>query len=265
MSFHGGLAGILIAAYVESRRKPVSFLRLCDMGAVGTPVGILAGRLANFVNGELWGRPTSLPWGVVFPGAGPLPRHPSQLYEAFLEGLVLLTVLLVLSRRIRPDGEMLGLVPHPLRHLPDLRRVRAAARRAARVHRRTLHHGPAAERAAAPFRDVARVESPAQSWTRQRIARERRGREACGVSCARSPHASATSRDRHVAGTERSHLPAEAPAASILRTSIEDTTRSGPSGRGRCTAGDPAGGRCGAGSMASGTAFASTCAHGRVA
>ncbi len=108
MSFHGGLAGILVAAWVESRRKPVSFLRLCDMGAVGTPVGILAGRLANFVNGELWGRPTSLPWGVVFPNAGPLPRHPSQLYEAFFEGAVLLVVLLVLSRQKRPDGEMLG-------------------------------------------------------------------------------------------------------------------------------------------------------------
>lgn len=108
MSFHGGLAGILVAAWIESLRKPVSFLRLCDMGAVGTPVGILAGRLANFVNGELWGRPTTLPWGVVFPGAGPLPRHPSQLYEAFLEGLVLLVILLALARRKRADGEMLG-------------------------------------------------------------------------------------------------------------------------------------------------------------
>ncbi len=108
MSCHGGLAGILVAAWVESRRKPVSFLGLCDMGAVGTPVGILAGRLANFVNGELWGRPTELPWGVVFPGAGPAPRHPSQLYEASLEGLVLLTIMLLLSRRKRPEGEVLG-------------------------------------------------------------------------------------------------------------------------------------------------------------
>jgi len=108
MAFHGGLTGILIAAWVESRRKPISFLRLCDMGAVGTPVGIFFGRLANFVNGELWGRPTTLPWGVVFPGAGPLPRHPSQIYEAFLEGAVLLVVLLLLARRCRPDGEILG-------------------------------------------------------------------------------------------------------------------------------------------------------------
>ncbi len=108
MSFHGGLAGILIAAWVESRRKPVTFLRLCDIGAVGAPIGIFFGRLANFVNGELWGRPTTLPWGVVFPGAGPLPRHPSQLYEAFLEGAVLLTVLFVLARQKRPEGEITG-------------------------------------------------------------------------------------------------------------------------------------------------------------
>ena len=108
MAFHGGLTGILVAAWVESRRKPISFLRLCDMGAVGTPVGIFFGRLANFVNGELWGRPTTVSWGVVFPGAGSLPRHPSQLYEAALEGAVLLTVLLLLARRRRPDGEILG-------------------------------------------------------------------------------------------------------------------------------------------------------------
>lgn len=108
MSFHGGLAGILIAAWVESRRKPVTFLRLCDIGAVGAPIGIFFGRLANFVNGELWGRPTTLPWGMVFPGAGPLPRHPSQLYEAFLEGAVLFTVLFLLTREKRPDGEITG-------------------------------------------------------------------------------------------------------------------------------------------------------------
>jgi len=108
MSFHGGLAGILIAAWVESRRKPVTFLRLCDIGAVGAPIGIFFGRLANFVNGELWGRPTTLPWGIVFPGAGPLPRHPSQLYEAFLEGAVLFTVLFLLARQKRPEGQITG-------------------------------------------------------------------------------------------------------------------------------------------------------------
>jgi phosphatidylglycerol---prolipoprotein diacylglyceryl transferase len=108
MSFHGGLAGIIIAGYLLSRRIGVPLLRLADLVAVGAPAGIFFGRLANFVNGELWGRVTEAPWGMVFPGAGPLPRHPSQLYEAFLEGVVLFVVMLVLARRKRPDGEMLG-------------------------------------------------------------------------------------------------------------------------------------------------------------
>lgn len=108
MSFHGGLAGILVAAAIESRRLGLGFLRLCDAGAVGAPVGLLLGRLANFVNGELWGRPSDVAWAMVFPAAGPMPRHPSQLYEAFAEGLVLLVVMLVLARRKRGDGLMLG-------------------------------------------------------------------------------------------------------------------------------------------------------------
>ncbi len=108
MSFHGGLIGILIAGWVASRRLKVPFLRLADMGAVGAPIGLFLGRVTNFVNGELWGRVTNAPWGVVFPGAGPLPRHPSQLYEALLEGVVLFAVLLAMSRTKRPDGTMLG-------------------------------------------------------------------------------------------------------------------------------------------------------------
>jgi len=110
MSFHGGLIGILIAGVVVARSIGMPLLSLWDMGAVGAPVGFGAGRLANFVNGELWGRVTDVPWGVVFPGAGTLPRHPSQLYEAFLEGAVLLTVLLALAWRLppRPRGELIG-------------------------------------------------------------------------------------------------------------------------------------------------------------
>ncbi|MCX8008043.1 MAG: prolipoprotein diacylglyceryl transferase [Coriobacteriia bacterium] len=108
MSFHGGLVGILLAGWFMSRRLGVPFLRLADLGAVGAPVGLFLGRLSNFVNGELWGRVTTVPWGVVFPGAGPLPRHPSQLYEALLEGVVLFAVMVVLSRVRRPDGMMLG-------------------------------------------------------------------------------------------------------------------------------------------------------------
>ena len=110
MSFHGGLAGILIAGWFAARSLKMPYLTLCDLGAVGAPIGFLLGRLGNFVNGELWGRVTTVAWGMVFPGAGPLPRHPSQLYEAFLEGAVLLTVMILLARRLppRPRGELLG-------------------------------------------------------------------------------------------------------------------------------------------------------------
>jgi len=110
MSFHGGLAGILLAGAIVSRRLKVPFLVLCDIGAVAAPLGFGLGRLANFVNGELWGRVSDLPWAMVFPGAGALPRHPSQLYEALLEGFVLLSVMLVLSQRDRPRGELTGWV-----------------------------------------------------------------------------------------------------------------------------------------------------------
>jgi phosphatidylglycerol:prolipoprotein diacylglycerol transferase len=110
MSFHGGLAGILIAGWIVSKRIGASFLRLADLGAVGAPIGFLLGRITNFVNGELWGRTTDAPWGMVFPTGGPLPRHPSQLYEAFLEGLVLFLVLLWLSRRKRPEGVIFGVL-----------------------------------------------------------------------------------------------------------------------------------------------------------
>lgn len=108
MSFHGGLAGILLAGWFVSRRIGVPYLQLVDLGAVGAPIGFLLGRITNFVNGELWGRVTTVPWGMVFPTGGPLPRHPSQLYEAFLEGLVLFVILLWLARRKRADGMIFG-------------------------------------------------------------------------------------------------------------------------------------------------------------
>jgi phosphatidylglycerol:prolipoprotein diacylglycerol transferase len=108
MSFHGGLVGLLAVGVWLSRHYKVPFLVLCDLGAVAAPAGLLLGRIANFINGELWGRTTDVPWGVVFPGAGPLPRHPSQLYEAGLEGLVLLVVMLVLARKRRADGFLIG-------------------------------------------------------------------------------------------------------------------------------------------------------------
>ncbi|MBE0475828.1 MAG: prolipoprotein diacylglyceryl transferase [Coriobacteriia bacterium] len=108
MSFHGGLVGIVAAGLLVARRLKVPFLRMADAAAVGAPVGFFLGRIANFVNAELWGRPTDLPWAVVFPGAGPRPRHPSQLYEALLEGAVIFVVLWSLSRRERPRGTLLG-------------------------------------------------------------------------------------------------------------------------------------------------------------
>ena len=92
MSFHGGLCGVVIAAALFARRRGIPWLSLGDLVSAAAPIGLFFGRLANFVNGELYGRPTTVPWGMVFPGAGPEPRHPSQLYEAALEGLVLFAV-----------------------------------------------------------------------------------------------------------------------------------------------------------------------------
>ena len=109
MSFHGGLVGVMLAGWLVARRKGVPVLQLFDLGAVGAPLGIFFGRIANFINGELWGRETDVPWGMVFPRApGGMPRHPSQLYEAVLEGLVIFIVLFVLSRRKRGDGLIIG-------------------------------------------------------------------------------------------------------------------------------------------------------------
>lgn len=93
MSFHGGALGVLIALILFAWRNKLDVLRLGDVVAAATPIGLFFGRIANFINGELWGRPTTAPWGVVFPGAGLLPRHPSQLYEAALEGLGLFLLL----------------------------------------------------------------------------------------------------------------------------------------------------------------------------
>ena len=89
MSFHGGLCGVVLAAILFAWRRKIPWIALGDLVGAAAPIGLFFGRLANFVNGELWGRPTDAPWGMVFPGAGPAPRHPSQLYEAALEGLVL--------------------------------------------------------------------------------------------------------------------------------------------------------------------------------
>lgn len=111
MSFHGGLVGLLVGGAVAARITRIPFLTLADLGSIAAPIGLFFGRCANFVNGELWGAPTDGPLGVVFGGAaGMMPRHPSQLYEAVLEGLVIFCVLFALSRKRppRPQGTFLG-------------------------------------------------------------------------------------------------------------------------------------------------------------
>ncbi|MBF0369003.1 MAG: prolipoprotein diacylglyceryl transferase [Magnetococcales bacterium] len=108
MSFHGGLIGGLVACVLFSRRWNIGCLALADLVFPVVPVGLFLGRIGNFINGELWGRVTDSSWGMVFPGAGPLPRHPSQLYEAFLEGIVLFSVLWWLGSKPRKPGFMLG-------------------------------------------------------------------------------------------------------------------------------------------------------------
>ncbi|MCL2680357.1 MAG: prolipoprotein diacylglyceryl transferase [Coriobacteriia bacterium] len=114
MSFHGGLIGGVIGGVISARIIKMPLLTLGDLALIGTPVGLGLGRMANYINGELWGRVTDVPWGVVFAGAGPLPRHPSQLYEAALQGLLIFVVLLCLAmsaaRKRQPvaSGSILG-------------------------------------------------------------------------------------------------------------------------------------------------------------
>ena len=93
MSFHGGALGVLIAVFIFTRVNKIDVLRIGDAITAAAPIGLFFGRIANFINGELWGRPTEVPWAFVFPHAGIMPRHPSQLYEAALEGLVLFLIL----------------------------------------------------------------------------------------------------------------------------------------------------------------------------
>jgi len=101
MSFHGGLLGVTIAIIIYCRRNKLKFLSVIDLVAVAVPIGLFFGRLANFINGELYGRVTDVAWGVVFPGGGPLPRHASQVYEALLEGLVMFFVLRFLVQKYK--------------------------------------------------------------------------------------------------------------------------------------------------------------------
>ena len=99
MSFHGGFLGVVIATYIFTRKRGINPLRFGDLVGCAAPIGLFFGRIANFINSELWGRTADVPWAVVFPTGGPDPRHPSQLYEAALEGALLFIILFILFRR----------------------------------------------------------------------------------------------------------------------------------------------------------------------
>jgi phosphatidylglycerol:prolipoprotein diacylglycerol transferase len=112
MSFHGGFMGCVVAVIWFARNSKVPILSLGDITTAVAPIGLFLGRIANFINGELWGRPAdpNLPWAMIFPTGGPVPRHPSQIYEAGLEGIVLFTLLAVMIRfgALKRPGLVLG-------------------------------------------------------------------------------------------------------------------------------------------------------------
>jgi phosphatidylglycerol:prolipoprotein diacylglycerol transferase len=109
MSFHGGLLGVLLALWLYGRHYKKTFFEVTDFVAPFIPIGLGAGRIGNFINGELWGKVSDVPWAMVFPGAGELPRHPSQLYQALLEGVVLFAILWLYSNKPRPTMAVSGL------------------------------------------------------------------------------------------------------------------------------------------------------------
>ena len=109
MSFHGGLIGVLLVLALYAKKLKVNFVDLGEFVAPVIPVGLGAGRVGNFINGELWGKVTDSPIGMIFPTGGPSPRYPSQLFELFLEGIVLFTVLWVVTMKKRPRYLVLGL------------------------------------------------------------------------------------------------------------------------------------------------------------
>ena len=109
MSFHGGFIGVIVAQGLAGKRYGKSLFQTMDFMAPLVPPGLFFGRMGNFINAELWGKVTDAPWGMIFPNAGPLPRHPSQLYEAALEGLLLFAILWIFSSKPRPTMAVSGL------------------------------------------------------------------------------------------------------------------------------------------------------------
>ncbi len=109
MSFHGGLIGLLLAAFLFCRKKKKSFWKIADLIIVTAPIGLGLGRIGNFINGELYGRASQVPWAMIFPRGGPIPRHPSQLYESALEGGVLFITLWLMKDKNLPPGALFSL------------------------------------------------------------------------------------------------------------------------------------------------------------
>ncbi len=109
MSFHGGMLGVGLALWIYAKRQKRRYFEVMDFIAPFVPIGLAAGRIGNFINGELWGRVTTMPWGMVYPNAGPLPRHPSELYEFLLEGVLLFFILWFYSAKPRPCMAVTGL------------------------------------------------------------------------------------------------------------------------------------------------------------
>ena len=158
MSFHGGLLGVIAAMAFFARQRQRSFLEVTDLIAPCVPTGLASGRIGNFINGELWGRAAdpSLPWAMVFPQSGTaIARHPSQLYQFALEGLLLFALLWWYGRRQRRLGQVSGAFPHRLRHVPLHRGVLPRARQFSRPPGAEHEHGPVAVCADGAGRPVA--------------------------------------------------------------------------------------------------------------
>ena len=135
MSFHGGAIGVALAIWLFGRARGIPLLAFADIICAAVPIGLFFGRIANFINGELFGRVTDVPWAMVFPAGGPLPRHPSQLYEAVCEGLLLFLLLFVAERRRRaaPSRHAQRPVSRRLCGRAHVGRAVPPARRAARL------------------------------------------------------------------------------------------------------------------------------------